>query len=35
MPKVAGKKFAYTEKGMKEAKKYAKKKNKKISYKKK
>jgi len=35
MPKVGGKKFAYTEKGMKEAKKYAKKKGKKVSYKKK
>lgn len=35
MPKVGGKKFAYTEKGMKEAKKYAKKKGKKVSSKKK
>jgi hypothetical protein len=35
MPKVGGKKFAYTEKGMKEAKKYAKKKSKKVSSKKK
>jgi len=35
MPKVDNKKFPYTEKGMKDAKKYAKKKNKKVSYKKK
>ena len=33
MPTVEGKKFAYTKKGKEEAKKYAKKKDKKVKYK--